>query len=198
MRVKQMMAWFRAYTAHDDPRVAASNLIALMVASNGPFYPLYVWLLLGRPFWPSLLTMLSSPLFFAVPAVARRHSVAGRAMLPLVGILNTLICIKALGEASQVGLFLLPCIAIPAMTMRPRQRLLQLALVGLPIAIFLFARGHFGAPLYPYSEAQFAEMTALNTGSVMTFTGFLGLVFAGVLTEAETKQAADSPMRPPP
>jgi hypothetical protein len=185
MAFRRFTAWLRAYCDHPDPRVAASNTIAVVVASNGPLYPVYVWLLVGHAFWPSLLTLLSTPFFALVPAVARRASLAGRAMLPLVGIANTLVCIKALGEPSEVALFLLPCIAIPAMTMRPRERVLQLILVSLPSAIYLLGKGHYGTALYPYTAAQDAGLASLNTASVMGFTGFLGLVFAGVLTRAE-------------
>jgi hypothetical protein len=35
-------AWLRRYAAHPDPATATANLVALVVASNGPFYPLYV------------------------------------------------------------------------------------------------------------------------------------------------------------
>ena len=175
----------RAYCEHADPRVAANNAIALMVGANGPLYPLYVWLLVGKDFWPSLLTLLSTPLFCLVPAVARRSSLAGRAMLPIVGVINTLICIKALGEPSAVALFLLPCILIPALTMRPRERIVQLILVSLPSVIYLVGKGHYGAPLHAYSAQQYAALVSLNTTSVMGFSGFLGLIFAGVLTGAE-------------
>jgi len=174
-----------AYCDHPDPRVATNNVIAFFVGANGPLYPIYVWLLVGRDFWPSLLTLLSTPLFCLVPAVSRRSSLAGRAMLPIVGIINTLICIKALGEPSAVALFLLPCIVIPALTLRPREKVLQLILVSLPSAIYLLGKGHYGAPLYAYTTQQYAALASLNTTSVMGFTGFLGLIFANLLTRAE-------------
>ncbi len=185
MPLRRTRAWLRAYCDHPDPRVAANNAIALIVAVNGPLYPLYVWLLVGKAFWPSLLTLLSTPLFALVPMVARRSSLAGRVMLPLVGVTNTLVCVKALGEPSEVVLFLLPCIAIPAMTLRARERVLQLILVSLPSAIYLLGKGHYGPALYPYTPAQYAGLASLNTASVMGFTGFLGLMFAGVLARAE-------------
>jgi hypothetical protein len=192
MTPRAVLGGVRRYCHHPDPRVAATNTIAVIVAANGPLYPLYVWLLVGQAFWPALLTLLSTPFFALVPLVARRFSLAGRAMLPVVGIANTLICVKALGEPSLVALFLLPCILIPAMTMRPAERALQLILVSLPSAIYLLAKGHYGAALYPYTPAQYAGLAALDTTSVMGFTGFLGLIFAGLLTRAET---AEPPQR---
>jgi hypothetical protein len=106
-------------------------------------------------------------------------------MLPIVGIVNTLVCIKALGEPSEVALFLLPCVVIPALTFRPRERPLQLILVSLPSLIYWLGKGHYGAPLYPYTVRQYGALASLNTTSVMGFTGFLGLIFAGLLTRAE-------------
>ena len=38
-----MWRWIAAYAANPDPRVASCNTIALLVASNQPFYPLYVY-----------------------------------------------------------------------------------------------------------------------------------------------------------
>lgn len=80
-----------AYAAHDDPMVAACNLVALVVASNQPFYPLYVYWAVSDHVWPTFLTFLSTPFFLAVPAVARRYSKTGRALLPLAGIGNTIL-----------------------------------------------------------------------------------------------------------
>jgi hypothetical protein len=180
------------YCQHPDPRVAANNAIAVIVGANGPLYPVYVWLLVGPAFWPSLLTLTSTPLFLLVPAVARRSSLGGRAMLPIVGIFNTLVCIKALGEPSAVALFLLPCILIPALTMRARERVLQLILVSLPSVIYLIGKGHYGAPLYPYTARQYAALASLDTTSVMGFSGCLGLIFAGVLTRAETAASSSA------
>lgn len=69
--------WLRAYAPYDDARVAASNVIALAVAANGPLYPLYVWLLVGAAFWPSLRTLRWTPFFLLVLAVTQRSALAG-------------------------------------------------------------------------------------------------------------------------
>ena len=68
-----------------DPRVASCNPIALLVASNQPFYPLYVYFTVSPHIAPTLLTFLSTPFFVAVPALSRRSPVFGRALLPLTG-----------------------------------------------------------------------------------------------------------------
>jgi hypothetical protein len=72
-----------AYGANPDPRVASCNTIALLVASNQPFYPLYVYLAVSPHIAPTFLTFLSTPFFLAVPALSRRSPAFGRALLPL-------------------------------------------------------------------------------------------------------------------
>ena len=56
--------------------------------------------LVGNDHGASYVTFFSTPFFLAVPAVTRLSSLAGRAMLPLVGIVNTLASAQALGAAS--------------------------------------------------------------------------------------------------
>jgi hypothetical protein len=84
-------AWLRRYAAHPDPATAATNVVALVVASNGPFYPLYVLALIGWDHTGAWLTMLASPLFLVVPALSRASPRAGRAALPLIDITNTVV-----------------------------------------------------------------------------------------------------------
>jgi|GEM_PF-2134035 len=105
-RIAQRLA---AYTHSDDPIAAASNLIAVIVAINLPFWPLSIHWLVGNDHGASYVTFFSTPFFLAVLAIMRLSSLAGRAMLPLVGILNTLASAQALGAASGVDLFLCPC-----------------------------------------------------------------------------------------
>jgi hypothetical protein len=87
-----MTGWPGRYVGHPDPATAAANLVALVVAGNGPFYPLYVLALIGWDHDGAWLTMLATPFFAAVPAVSRWRSWAGRGALPLVGIANTVWC----------------------------------------------------------------------------------------------------------
>src|SRR5262245_36473986 len=103
-----------AYAAHDDPMAAACNLIALVAASNQPFYPLYVHWAVSDHVWPTFFTFLSTPFFLVVPAVARRCSKTGRALLPIAGMANTILSAKVFGPASGVEIFLIPCALIAA------------------------------------------------------------------------------------
>ena len=78
--IRAAYAALRAYAGHSDPRVAVANTIALVVAANQPFYPLYLYGLLDGAITPVWFTFLSTPFFLAVPAVARRNAAAGRAL----------------------------------------------------------------------------------------------------------------------
>lgn len=174
-----------AYAAHDDPLVAAGNWIALVVVSNQPFYPLYLYAIVGDGLAPSLVTFLSTPFFAAVPAVSRRHPVAGRALLPLVGIANVVVSAKAFGVSSGVELFLIPCALIAASLFRPSERRVGLPIVGLALAAYFLLHGRYGAPFGDYSAMEYAALFSLNAVSAATLTAFVGLLLAGIVSRAE-------------
>src|ERR1700760_1977364 len=88
---------FRDYKANPDPLAELANTVALVVAGNQPFYPLYLHFIVGRSAWPIWITLITTPLFALVPAVARRSSVAGRAMLPAIGTANGVLAVKLIG-----------------------------------------------------------------------------------------------------
>ena len=72
--IRRLSAAVAAYARADDPLAAATNFIALCVVGNQPFYPLYVWWVVGDDGWVSFLTFLSTPFFLIIPAIARRSS----------------------------------------------------------------------------------------------------------------------------
>jgi len=171
-----------AYAAHDDPLVASCNLIALVVASNQPFYPLYVYWAVSEHISPTFFTFLSTPFFLAVPAVARRSPKLGRALLPLAGMANTILSASVFGRASGVEIFLIPCALIAAAFFRSSERLLALALVGLALLIYLGLGEFTGAPLHLYSPAEYQAFVRLNAMSAGTLTVFIGLIVSGELS----------------
>jgi hypothetical protein len=175
----------RAYIAHPDPLVSAGNLIAIVVAWNQPFYPLYLYFVVGPDIGVSFLTFLSTPFFVAVPAVARRHPLLGRALLPVAGIANTIISAKAFGEASGVEMFLAPCVTIAALSFRRSERWVMLALVGVGLATYLCLHGRYGAPLHLYRAEEYARFFGLNAFSVLTLAAFVGITFANAFGENE-------------
>ncbi|HEV7249520.1 MAG TPA: hypothetical protein VGN93_21325 [Shinella sp.] len=181
------MRWLRAisaYAHHPDGRVAAANLIALIVASNQPFYPLYLHWLVGGDITPGWFTFLSTPFFLAVPAVARRNTIAGRALLPLAGIGNTVQCAWLFGTQSAVEIFLLPCAMIALLLFRPKERIYGLALAGLAFVAFLL-NDSYGPSMAAYSAEQYAALARLNVVSAGMLTAFVALLFSNRLAEAE-------------
>lgn len=181
------LAALRAYAAHPDPRAAACNTIALSVLSSQPTYPLYVlWLVHGdwRVAW---LTLLSSPFFAAVPAVARRNAAAGRAALVLVGILNTLVSLKAFGIASGVTLFLAPIAMIAGMAFRRSERRIMLALVGLALAVFAVSQAMTVTPLGRFDAVQYRAFLGLNAWSAGVLVAIVAMVFSSALDDVSAR-----------
>ena len=191
--LKRLTAMIRAYAHHPDPRVAAANVISLLVASNQPFYPLYLFWLVSTDITAAWFTFLSTPLFLAVPAVARWNSVAGRALLPVAGIGNTVLSAWLFGTASAVEIFLVPCGIIALLLFRPRERVAGLALTALAFGVFLLLHDAYGHPFARYDAAQYAALARLNLVSAGMLTAFVTILFSGLLAEAE--RSADAARR---
>lgn len=180
-----LAARLRAYAAHGDPATAMANAIALIVGWNGPFYPLYVVALAGAEVWPAVaLTALAAPFFLAIPALARRSSRAGRLALPLIGTANTLWCIKLLGPACGLQLFLLPCVMLAALLHRRSERpLLVLAAAG-AVAAYALPERVLGAALIPLPPEVTSRLAALNEASVLALTVVIAWQLAALLRDA--------------
>lgn len=164
-----LLARLRAYLAHPDPRIAGCNRIAAIVVSNQPFYPLYLWWLVGGD-WPvSLLTWLSTPVFAAVPWAARRKAEWGPALLVLAGFGNGIAAQKALGVGSGVELFLVPEALIAALALRALAPGLAFALVAGAAATFELGH-HLGAPLGFFTAAQTDAMWRIDAFSAGALT----------------------------
>lgn len=159
-----LLARLGAYAAHPDPRAESCNWIALVVASNQPIYPFYLLWIVGGDWWISAWTFLSTPFFLAVPALARRHGAAGRALLPLTGIGNGIVSAKAFGIASGVELFLIPCTLIALLAFRRAEWRWMLAVLAAAGGALLL-HGRYGAPLGQFSAEQYAAFFRLNAWS---------------------------------
>lgn len=170
-----------AYIADPDPRVFACNMIALIVVSNQPLYPLYVGVSVSAVVWPTALTFLSTPFFAAVPAVSRRWPRAGRALLPLTGVANVAVSAKAFGAASGVGVFLFPCVLIAGAFFRPSERPIAIALIALALASFFWIGGF--TPLHAYTPEEYAAFARLNGLSAGALVAFIGLAIAGLVRD---------------
>lgn len=176
----------KAYAAHPDPRVAAANFLALLVASNQPFYPLYIWWLVSDQIWPSFFTFLSTPFFLAVPALARKNSLAGRALLPATGIANGIQCAWLFGVASGVEMFLIPCAVLALLLFRPRERLVSYGLTFAAFLAYFLLHDAYGAPAVQYSQAEYQDFLRLNVLSAAALTACAALIFSNMLAQAES------------
>lgn len=166
-----------AFLANDDPLAAIANTGAFLVWSNQPFYPIYVWFLVGNEAWPSLLTWLSTPFFYAVAIVGRAHPIASRVLFVVAGVLNTLLSVKAFGTTTSVGWFLLPCFIIAATFFRAGEWRVAVPL-SVATALASLAVTHLGPPLHAYSGAQATALSHLNLWSVSVLSAYL--LFAAI------------------
>ena len=169
------------YTDNPDPLAKIAGTVALVVASNQPFYPLYLHWIVGGLAWPAWFTLLTTPLFAAVPAVAKRSPLAGRAMLPVVGTLNTVLCVKLIGMKTGVELFLLPCVLLAAILFRPSERSMMIPVLLVPFAAYLFIDGLLGAPLQVFAADSYDAIVAVHAFSVACLTALIGFLFAPLL-----------------
>lgn len=169
------MQRLRAYAAHPDPVTAACNRIALLVASSQPTYPLYIAWLVGGEWWVACLTFLSTPCFIAVPALARRHALAGRALLVLAGVGNAMLATKALGIASGVELFLIPTSLIALLAFRHAPRVM-VALLAVNLGAALL-HDHYGSAWAHIPASGRGALLRLNASSA----GLLSIILAWML-----------------
>ncbi len=179
--MKAVFAAVRRYAAADDPRVAAANLVALVLAWNTPFYPLYLLGAAGVAMRDAaLLTLCVFPAFLAVPAITRWHRLWGRVLLVVLGTGNTLFCTWLLGEASGTQLFLLPCITLAALLFRRDEQVSLFALLALPIVSGVAMTGHYPFSPFACTDAACSGIVWLNAVSVAILVAFLGVLATGL------------------
>ena len=162
-----------------DPITQATITVAWVIALNKPFYPLYVWYLVGNGVPVSRATMIAAPFFLAIPFLARRSAFAARLALPLVGTLDTLFETKLFGTGSGTELFLAPCIMLVALSFRATEMWWQRGLAVLVFAAFVFSRNFIGAPLHIWSDADLSTLLNLNSFAVASLMAFIALRYAG-------------------
>lgn len=179
--VKALIRHQAAYAANPDPAARAVNMISLILAWNGPLYPIYVLVLAGRGTLPwVLLTVLISPFFYAIPYLSRTSSWAARLALPLVGTANTVWCIKLFGVESGVGFFLYPCIVLAALLYREREQWFMLPLLGVTLLFEFVPGAAYGNAIIQLSPDGATRLSALNAGSVAFLLAFIALKFIDV------------------
>lgn len=175
--LSRLQDMFRAYRDNTDPLAMLANTVALVIAGNQPFYPLYLHAIVGQAAWPAWLTLLTLPLFALVPAVSRRHPLAGRMMLPMVGVANGVLAVKLIGLDTAVELFLLPCVLLATLLFRPSERLAMAVVVACPFAAYFVLDPAVGGPLEIYSNAEYHSIIRMHAFSVASLFALIGFVF---------------------
>jgi hypothetical protein len=175
-----MLHWLRAYMDDPDPRVSASNTIAMMLGWNQPTYPLYVWGIVGHDAWVSIPDAFSAILFFAIPAIARRSGLLGRVALVVISAVNVTFASMILGEAAGVQVLYLPCGMLAAILFSWRERFVMLPMTGLPLALWLLTRGRLDIPPIRFSAEAYASLFTLNAVSAGLLMMFFGWLLAGI------------------
>ena len=162
-----------AFLSTDDPRLAIAHAVVIAVMGNQPFYPLYVAWLAPAGAKAAMVSWLSAPAFAAVPAVGRRAPTAAKLLLVGAGLGNTALCTLALGPASGVPLFYLPCLALPLVLFAPGRRG-PLALATLAVAAVLFGTiGALAPERFPPDAG--AALTRMHAISVACLMGLIAL-----------------------
>lgn len=191
-RLATVRKWLAAYVGNDDPLVAMCNKIAVLLGLNQPFYPLFVYWIVSDRYEPALFTLLSMPLFLAVPAIAKRHPKLARLTLCGVGTANTVLGMLVLGQASGVEVFLLPCALLAATIFLPSERLQGLLLSGVIFGSYLGISQHQRVQPQIYSIGEYASLYRLNFSSALTLTIFVGWLLSSLSVKATSGRHAAS------
>lgn len=188
--LRRLFAALNAHVAYPGAREAIANTVALVIVSNQPFYPLYLYWAVSPVIFPSFLTFLSTPLFALVPSVMRRNARLGRCLLLCAGIGNTLLCRFAFGSASGVEVFLFPCLMLAALLFRRDERLYAAGFLALSFGAYLLPVDAIAAPLHHYQPQEYVALQRLNFLSAASLTALIGWLFAqrhaGVSPNSET------------
>lgn len=168
-----------------DPLTQATVTIAWVICLNKPFYPVYVWYLVGDGVVASLGSLLAAPVFLAIPFIARRWPIIARISLPIVGAFDTLFETKLFGESSGTELFFGACIMLAAVTFRTKEKWIQRTVTAVVFAIFLLSRRIGGPPFHGWSDTDLAVLRDLNIFAAACLMVLIAIRYAGLSTGAE-------------
>lgn len=163
-----------------DPLATACVTVAWLIVLNKPIYPLYVWGLVGSGVAAACLTLLATPLFLALALSGRRHPLAVRVGLPLVGLADTIFAGALFGPASGTEAFFVPCLLLACLSFRVGEAWWGRGLVAVLFIVFVATRGRLGPLLHPWSAAEIDTLRDLNLLAVASLSAFIGWRFAGL------------------
>lgn len=162
-----------------DPLTSATVTIAWVIFANKPFYPLYVWWLVGNGVTTALGTMIAAPLFLAIPFLARRQPFLARLVLPVLGTVDTLWATRLFGMASGAELFLAGCIGLVALSFYEHEIWWQRGLAVAIFITFVVTHGRLGGPLHPWTPAELGKLMEINIFGVASLLTFFALRYVG-------------------
>lgn len=160
-------------------RTDAAVAVAWLIVANKPIFPLYVWWFVGTGTSASWLTALSAPAYLAVALHARRHPLASRVALPLIGALDTVFAAKLFGPASGVELFFVPCLLLAVVGFEPREGRWTKALLVVLFCAFVATHGCLGAAWGPWTPEDAGRLFEVVVFAVASLSIFVGWRFAG-------------------
>lgn len=169
-----------------DPLTQATVTITWVIIANKPFYPLYVWWLVGQGVGTSALTLVSIPFFLSIPLIARRSPFFARLALPLIGTLDTVFETIIFGKASATLLFLAPCMALVLVSFYAAEKWWQRGLACFIFACFAISWWVNKDPVFPWNGEQLATLLSINAFAVASLMAFIGLRYAGVAREIKS------------
>ena len=173
----RIVAGLSRYVDSSDPLVRANNVLALMVASNQPFYPFYVRFVAGDDHGVSFLTLLSTPLFLALPMMARWRPTLALAGIPVLGLVNGMLAMKALGTVAGIDLFVIPCLLVALLVLHRDSW--KVVVPAAACAVLAFWAQYFwqGSPLHAFTGQALHSLYRLNAFSVAGLTLFITYSF---------------------
>lgn len=163
-----------------DALTQASVTVAWVILLNKPFYPLYVWWLVGSGVQASLGTLVSIPFFLLVPFLARRSPLWARVALPLAGVVDTLFETKLFGYGSGTELFLAPCMMLVALSFHAVEAWWQGSMAALVFVAFFAAHGRLGEALHIWSATELETLFSINAFAVASLMAFVAIRYAGI------------------
>lgn len=171
-----------------DPLTAASVTVAWTIVGNKPFYPLYVWWLIDKDAaLVSLWTLAATPLFAAIPFLARRSGAAARLGLVAAGVADTAFASAMLGAGTGAAYFFFPCLMLAALCFPAAEKWRARALAVAAFVAFAALAKFGGAGVHAWTGAEAKTLSDLNLYCAIALSAFIALRFSDV------PRSADSP-----
>ncbi len=175
-----------------DPRTEATITIAWVIIANKPFYPFYVWWLVGDGVGISAITLASIPFFLAIPLMAGKRPFAARLALPLIGTVDTVCETMVFGRGSATLLFLAPCMALALVSFYAIEKWWQRAVACFIFACFAISWWEIESPIFVWTSDQLATLLSINAFAVASLMTLIAIRYAGVASSPDLDGKAAS------